>query len=338
MRRSIRAYLWCLLAAFSPLFAEEPELPVVEQCNPRIYHIRSVIKPVMLGSRPDDLFILTALPQSSQYQSVSGETFSQGEIRNFPMDCGRYIFYAAKRRSSPLVREFKVTIYELHTHWDRIKKIPPPSSEMQYFTKNCGDTIDRDHPDVVKTARKLAERSSNPVEYARAAYLFVTANFKYGQCANRRLRTIWKRRHGDCGDLSAVFISLMRARNIPARSVFAVRPDNTYHVWAEFYLDGVGWIPVDVTADLGRGGEFRHFGNYDDNCVVMHRDRGFRVHNGRKEIDLDFLQTYSFWCYSRHRYGKVKVKMTFAGERLPAPPPRRPERADRPENRGLKVE
>jgi transglutaminase-like putative cysteine protease len=61
-------------------------------------------------------------------------------------------------------------------------------------------------------------------------------------------------RRGNCTDFHSVFISLMRAAGIPARfeigfpigeAVSGEIPG--YHCWAEFYLDGTGWVPVDIS-------------------------------------------------------------------------------------------
>ena len=107
MRNFKRAYFWCSFVAacafFVPraLLAAEPEPPVIERCNSRTYHIRSVIKPMFAGVGPESLYILAPMPQSSLYQTVSGENFSPGEIRYFPSDCGKYILYSSKRKAPP---------------------------------------------------------------------------------------------------------------------------------------------------------------------------------------------------------------------------------------------
>jgi hypothetical protein len=55
-----------------------------------------------------------------------------------------------------------------------------------------------------------------------------------------------RRRKGDCGGFSSLFVALCRASGIPARAVggFALG-QNQWHVWAEFHISGAGWIPVD---------------------------------------------------------------------------------------------
>lgn len=56
--------------------------------------------------------------------------------------------------------------------------------------------------------------------------------------------------HGDCGQVSLLYISLMRTLGIPARwsSGWMLHPgEKNLHDWAEVYFEGIGWLPVDVS-------------------------------------------------------------------------------------------
>lgn len=56
--------------------------------------------------------------------------------------------------------------------------------------------------------------------------------------------------HGDCGQVSLLYISMMRSLGIPARweSGWMLHPwSKNLHDWAEVYFEGIGWIPVDVS-------------------------------------------------------------------------------------------
>lgn len=58
---------------------------------------------------------------------------------------------------------------------------------------------------------------------------------------------------GKCTDIHSVFVSLCRAAGVPAREVFGIRQGKKeieditkwQHCWAEFFLPGYGWVPVD---------------------------------------------------------------------------------------------
>ena len=56
--------------------------------------------------------------------------------------------------------------------------------------------------------------------------------------------------HGDCGQVSLLYISMMRSLGVPARweSGWMLHPwSKNLHDWAEVYFEGIGWVPVDVS-------------------------------------------------------------------------------------------
>ncbi len=58
---------------------------------------------------------------------------------------------------------------------------------------------------------------------------------------------------GKCTDIHSVFVALCRAAGVPAREIFGIRLgkkngqdiSSWQHCWAEFFLPGYGWVPVD---------------------------------------------------------------------------------------------
>ncbi len=103
------------------------------------------------------------------------------------------------------------------------------------------------------------------LKVARQAYDHVLAKMKYDKPANSgwgRGSTEWacKEGFGNCTDFHAYFMSLARTENIPCRFTMGLplppKSDATaasmievpgYHCWAEFFVDGRGWIPVDAS-------------------------------------------------------------------------------------------
>jgi transglutaminase-like putative cysteine protease len=59
--------------------------------------------------------------------------------------------------------------------------------------------------------------------------------------------------HGDCGQVTLLFMTLARYNGIPTRwqSGFMMHPGSkNLHDWSEFYIEGIGWIPMDESFGL----------------------------------------------------------------------------------------
>ncbi len=142
-------------------------------------------------------------------------------------------------------------------------------------------------PRVKKLAAEVTAGKTTTTEQAHAIYDYLLATMKYdktipgwGHGDTERACDI---KAGNCTDFHSLFMSMARAKNIPARFVIGF-PMTTghgsvtgYHCWAEFYVKGKGWIPVDPSeasksADAARRAYL--FGNLDPDRVqfTMGRD------------------------------------------------------------------
>lgn len=132
-------------------------------------------------------------------------------------------------------------------------------------------------PYLRRLANTLTADAASPVEKAWRIYEFITTKVDYsfmrdyfqidhlGEYCAVNLR-------GDCGLQALLFINLCRIAGIPARwqSGMAVEPSYTgSHDWAQFYLDGWGWLFADCSyggSAYRYGANERHaffFGNID---------------------------------------------------------------------------
>jgi hypothetical protein len=112
-----------------------------------------------------------------------------------------------------------------------------------------------------------------------------------------------KNGYGECGDYAALFVALCRASGIPARPVvgrWAMPENGSYHVWAEFYLQDVGWVPVDPS--FGPKNNADTFGNLDNNLIIFNKAYDISLVPKPQWISqsADLFQTYywEFWCGS----------------------------------------
>lgn len=80
--------------------------------------------------------------------------------------------------------------------------------------------------------------------------------------------------HGDCGQVSLLYISLMRTLGIPTRweSGWMIHPgEKNFHDWAEVYFEGIGWVPVDTSFGRYSTGKRRETIGFYSHGMDAHR-------------------------------------------------------------------
>ncbi len=111
---------------------------------------------------------------------------------------------------------------------------------------------------VVKDlADKIVADKTSVYDKAKAIYDWICDNMyrdpKTKGCGPGDVCSLLLNPGGKCTDIHSVFVALARAAGIPAREIFGIRlgKENVVditkwqHCWAEFFLPGYGWIPVD---------------------------------------------------------------------------------------------
>lgn len=115
-----------------------------------------------------------------------------------------------------------------------------------------------DGPHIVRLdtlAHKIVGSETNPYRQSELVFDYIIE--RYPWAGAREYSTIpcipeyvTEQGHGDCGQVSLLYISLMRSLGVPARweSGWMLHPGElNLHDWAEVYFEGVGWVPVDVS-------------------------------------------------------------------------------------------
>ncbi len=150
-------------------------------------------------------------------------------------------------------------------------------------------------PELRALADSLTRGISSPVERARSIFTYI--NDHYPWASAREYSTIpcipmyvLQNRHGDCGQVSLLFITLCRLAGIPAhfQSGFMMHPGAAnLHDWAEIYFEGIGWVPVDQSfgiPDYARNEAERYFflGGIDSWRMVVNTDYGMPLSPKKK--------------------------------------------------------
>ncbi|MDO8642761.1 MAG: transglutaminase domain-containing protein [Candidatus Woesearchaeota archaeon] len=129
--------------------------------------------------------------------------------------------------------------------------------DIQKFTQPAA--IIDSNADIVRLASTLAQGQDDTLVVVDNIAVWVTANIKYNLSsaaadATEKASTVLRTREGVCDELTALFISMLRALGIPARFVAGIAYSNSPelngwgpHGWTEVYFPNYGWVPYDVT-------------------------------------------------------------------------------------------
>jgi hypothetical protein len=241
---------------------------------------------------------------------------------------GNEIYFAeAKNASSP---EIHVDIeYDVIRH-ERVALAP-----QAHVTAAALTTKEREgdlQPDALvpttglpaDLAVKVTQGKTAPLEKARAIYDYVFTTMKYDKTG-----TGWGHgdvlyacdaKKGNCTDFHSLFIAMARSQGIPARFEigFPLPPDKHsaeiagYHCWSDFYVDGKGWIPVDIS-EAWKHPEKRDyfFGSHDVNRVQFSIGRDLRLNPAQDGKPLNYF-VYPYVEVDGQEYPNVSTAFSFA--------------------------
>ena len=169
-------------------------------------------------------------------------------------------------------------------------------------------------------AAKVTQGKTQPLDKARAIYDYVFTTMRYDKTG-----TGWGHgdvlyacdaKKGNCTDFHSLFIAMARSQGIPARFEigFPLPPDKHsaeiagYHCWSDFYVDGKGWIPVDIS-EAWKHPEKRDyfFGSHDVNRVQFSMGRDLRLNPAAG------WQAAELFCLSLRGGRRARVSERFAG-------------------------
>lgn len=142
----------------------------------------------------------------------------------------------------------------------------------------------------------------DPIELVRALYDRVDRHMRYDKSkpgyGNGDVLWACDSGFGNCTDFHSLFISLTRSRKIPAKFEigFPLPPERGegsiegYHCWAQFFIDGHGWVPTDIS-EADRHPEMKnyYFGNLTENRVLFTVGRDIILVPRQSGADLNYF-------------------------------------------------
>ena len=265
-----------------------------------------------LGGLPSDaheLKVWIPLPVSGAHQTISAleidspYVWSHGRDPDFG---NSYIYTTIK---SPKLETLTVRIRFRATRTAHLLARGPISEPSRRdLDRNLrADRLVTISPRIREIADKVTAGDSTALTQARAIYDYVLSTLVYdktkpgwGRGDSERACDIHA---GNCTDFHSLFISLARAKGIPARFIIGFpMPDKGsgraggYHCWAEFHVKELGWVAVDPSeASKSADPILRNFlfANLDFNRVEFTVGRDVQLRPATKQPLNYFINPYA---------------------------------------------
>jgi transglutaminase-like putative cysteine protease len=173
----------------------------------------------------------------------------------------------------------------------------------------------------ISDAETRGEQGEISKAYSLYNYVFHTMRYDKSGSGWGRGDALWAcdAHHGNCTDFHSLFMALARSQNIPARfSIgFPLPRDSSqgsipgYHCWAEFYVHGLGWVPVDISeAWLTPSLHDFFFGSLDDNRVQFSTGRDLTLVPKQAGPPVNFF-VYPYAEVDGRPFASIQKKFTF---------------------------
>jgi transglutaminase-like putative cysteine protease len=173
-------------------------------------------------------------------------------------------------------------------------------------------------------ATKVTQGKTAPLDKAHAIYDYVFTTMRYDKTGtgwgNGDVLYACDAKKGNCTDFHSLFIAMARSQGIPARFEigFPLPPDKHsaeiagYHCWSDFWIDGKGWIPVDIS-EAWKHQEKRDyfFGSHDVNRVQFSMGRDLRLNPPQQGKPLNYF-VYPYVEVDGQEFPNVALAFSFA--------------------------
>lgn len=300
---------------------------MISYTNPRSYEVEFVSTGKNGSFQISRLLLYLPLPieWDAQQDMTIVELLPEGAVETVDPVYGNGLAFWDRKDILPAGQQtyftirFRFTAYETNAFIlpETLQPYDTRSALYQLYTRE-EPFIELSEPVIQHMTDEAAGDETNPYLLTKLFYDYILDNFEYKLWREGLLGAseLCMRGKGECGDYSALFIAMCRLKGIPARPVVGYWAEsglNQTHVWAEFYLEGVGWVPADLSiADLGGPKEREYyFGNLDNKRVILHKGFNLPLEEAPGGYVTPLLQLPAFWFWgSSGDAGSVLIEPT----------------------------
>lgn len=274
---------------------------------------------VPAGEVPEGEMIRVWMPypkNNEKHKNIKLLSTSQPEYIISPESYAHKSIYmekpAVKDSAATFSYELSYTSYNKWFKFDPHKDIKPYNTQSDLYKKHTSqrETHVIFTEDIKRITDSIVGNEQNP--YLKSVRIFDYIGKTYPWASAREYSTIENipqyvidNKHGDCGQVGLLFITMARYAGIPAKwqSGWMLHPgDVNLHDWAEAYYEGIGWVPVDPS-----------FGHIYDAAYLKDAEN---EEQGRKAAEAND-DVYHFYTRGLDAYRYI-VNDDYSGDLYPA--------------------
>ena len=270
-----------------------------------------------IAESPNTLFLRIPIPQKTETQrlvtinSVQPEPF----VPSY-QGASIYRFYNVDSGTKIQIRqEYSVSRSKVETSVaaGSLKKTGYNNPLLYAAYTEADEFLPANDPAIKKVCKHIIGSETNPYNKAKRIYHFLTSEITARESsaadAGRSILTALEEKTGGAYDLALLFCTLARAAGVPAIPTAGLLVDHNkkagQHWWAEVYLKGFGWVPVDpalasgIPFDTGAADNKQwYFGNLDAYHIAF--SRGYQIQtpmqpNGKTTEKVRSYAFHSIW-------------------------------------------
>lgn len=172
---------------------------------------------------------------------------------------------------------FKYDVTAYHILYDvsieSYKKFSKKNIPSEYLSPQ--PFIESDSPIIIKAGKEIIKNEERDLYKIWKIYDYIRTSFIFKEKLAQSALEAFNAKILQCCDASLLLVALCRGQNIPAKyigGIYLYGDKETYkeaHAWANIFLDGFGWIPIDPTS--GRRNDYYRFQAFAelDNCYIQ---------------------------------------------------------------------
>ncbi len=222
---------------------------------------------------------------------------------------------------------------------DRRPAAAPLSAALTKAYLAANSLVDHEAPSFrawLKSEGLRRGEQEGEVDFAYRVFTYLRSKlqYEYKEEMDRRVSHVCQSLQTDCGGMSCLFVGILRANGMPARVLVGRWAQSAEsgaklggvayyqtHVKAEFFVQGLGWVPVDLSAAVNAEPPQDpkwFFGNDPGDFLVFHVDYDLQVdsiHFGTKTILS--MQGIQYWAAGTGDFSNKEYRESWLVKPLP---------------------